>query len=472
MKPEKRPWKKPLLSEHGGGFVNKFGAIRSSNFIDLVDGVPIADLVNQYGSPLFVLSERRLRENFRRHHRAFSTRYPKVIHAWSYKTNYLGAVCNILHQEGAWAEVVSDFEYEKARELGVPGKYILFNGPHKSRAILTRAVKEGAHIHLDHLDEIFMLEDIAKALNKKVPVTLRLHFNTGFTEPWSRFGFHLESGEAMEAARHIAKTGRLQITGLHSHIGTFILDPRAYAAQVRLLCQFMDEVEAERPLRGEMKTTIESIDIGGGFASLNALQGSYLPAEQISPNVEQYAEAICTTLMEATQKRKAQGRERPTLFIETGRALVDDTELLVTSVVGNKRLPDGRRAVILDAGVNLLFTSFWYNHEIRPTRPLDGIPEETILYGPMCMNIDVMRWSIKLPPVGVGERLIFWPVGAYNNTQWMQFIEYRPNVVMVGEDGSHVVIRAAENLEYMTHLESMPERLRDPFKKGSHKKRA
>jgi diaminopimelate decarboxylase len=122
---------------------------------------------------------------------------------------------------------------------------------------------------------------------------------------------------------------------------------------------------------------------------------------------------------------------------------------------------------VLDSGVNLLFTSYWYNHEVRPTRLLEGLPEETVLYGSMCMNIDVMRHSISLPALDVGEPLVFSPVGAYNNTQWMQFIGYRPNVVMVGEDGTVDVIRAAENLESVTSLERLPDRLREPFTRNS-----
>ena len=106
------------------------------------------------------------------------------------------------------------------------------------------------------------------------------------------------------------------------------------------------------------------------------------------------------------------GKPLPELVLETGRAVVDDAEILVTTVVGGKRLPDGRRAAILDAGVNLLFTAFWYNHEVKPLRPLDGIAEETVLYGPLCMNIDLVRASIMLPPLNVGEPLIIRPAGA------------------------------------------------------------
>ncbi len=457
---EKKPWIKPTITVLRSGLLNKFGKSRQATWIDSIDGVAIDDLLNQHGSPLFVVSEKKLRRNAQRIKRAFTGRYPNVVFGWSYKTNYLGAICNVLHQEEAFAEVVSEFEYEKARALGVPGHCILFNGPYKQRKILETAVNEGAHIHIDHLDELYELEKIANEIQKKIPVTIRLNFDTGYTEPWSRFGFNVESGQAMDAAWRIATSQYLELVGLHSHIGTFITETKAYGNQVRIMCNFMNEVEKRTGC------TIEYLDIGGGFASLNSLQGVYLPPEQIVPSIEQYAEAICEVLLECTHEREARGCKRPTLVLETGRAMVDDTEVLITTVAANKRMPDGKRAVIVNAGVNLLFTAFWYNHNVTPTRPLPGKPEETIVYGPLCMNIDVMRYSIMLPPLKVGDHLVFGPVGAYNHTQWLQFIEYRPNVVMIHEDKSVSVIRAAENLDVVTAQEKIPEHLQKPYKHG------
>jgi diaminopimelate decarboxylase len=167
-------------------------------------------------------------------------------------------------------------------------------------------------------------------------------------------------------------------------------------------------------------------------------------------------------LLEATYARVASGRKLPKLVLETGRAVVDDAESLIMTVVANKKLPDGRRGVIVDAGVNLLFTAFWYNHQITPERELTGAPEETVIYGPLCMNIDVIRSSILLPPLHTGDRLIVSPAGAYNNTQWMQFIEYRPNVVMIHPDGSRSVIREAESFDTVNALERLPEHLALP----------
>ncbi len=457
----KEPWVKPSLTPLRSGLLNKMGAARHTLWRDNIDGVPINNLLEDYGSPLFVISEHTLRQNAKRIKNAFSTRYPKVVFGWSYKTNYLGAVCNTLHQEGSLAEVVSGFEYEKARHLGVPGDCILFNGPNKTRVFLERAINEGAHIHIDHLDELYLIEEIATTLDKVVDVTIRLNFDTGYTEQWSRFGFNVESGQALDAAWRIVSSDYMNLVGLHSHIGTFVLEPLAYKTQVKIMCDFMHEME------DKTGCTIHYLDIGGGFASMNSLQGIYLPPEQVVPSIEQYAEAICDTLLELTHDRETRGCGRPMLVLETGRAVVDDAEVLISSVVANKHLPDGRRAVVLDAGVNHLFTAFWYNHDVFPTRHLSGRPEETVLYGPLCMNIDVMRNSVMLPPLNVGDNLVFSHVGAYNNTQWLQFIEYRPNVVMIQENGNVSLVRAAENLEIVIQQEKVPDHLKEAFPAGA-----
>lgn len=445
-------WEPPYIQPHRvGGAINKFGHRGvKENVMSTVFGVDIDDLVDQFGSPVFVTSEQKIRQNVRKIRRVFERRYSMVIHGWSYKTNYTSAICRILHQEGSWAEVVSAFEYEKARSLGVPGNCIIFNGPHKSKSILERAIAEGAYIQVDHMDELKMIEQIALEQTRIVKVGLRLNFDTGFTEPWSRFGFNLESGQAHEAIKRISMSPHLRLTGLHSHIGTFIMEPRAYGEQVKIMCRFM------RDLDGFDHVNIDTLDIGGGFPSKNALQRVYLPPEQAVPDINEYADAVCDALVEETRYLQQSGRALPRLIIESGRAMVDDAQALITSVVGTKRLPDGRRAAILDAGTNLLFTAYWYNHQVQMTREPSGVYEDAVLYGPLCMNIDVVRHSIQLPPLLHGDRLVVSPVGAYNNTQWLQFIEYRPNVVLVHEDGNVSVIRRAEDLAVMNAQDVMP----------------
>ncbi len=447
----KKLYEKPVINKIQTGFMNKFGKspLYMRKIRTEIDGISIDELVNRFGSPLFVISEKKLRQQYRKIYNAFASRYPNVKFGWSYKTNYLKAVCAVLHQEGAIAEVVSAFEYEKARKLGIKGEDIIFNGPHKTLDILEVAAKEGAKIHIDHFDEILDLEHIADKLGKPIKVAIRLNMDTGIYPQWSRFGFNIETGQAMEAVKRIASSGKLILNGLHAHIGTFILEPMAYAKEVEKMVKFAYEVESNFGFK------IEYLDIGGGIPSKNKLKGTYLPPDVAVPPIDEYAEKIT----EALYSNLKPG-DFPTLYLETGRAIVDEAEYLITTVFASKRLPDGRKAYIVDAGVNLLFTAFWYKFNVEIDREVQGINEPSVIYGPLCMNIDVLDDGILLPPLERGTRLIFSPVGAYNNTQWMQFIEYRPNVVMIMEDGSVEIIREKEDLTDIERREKLPEKLK------------
>ena len=112
--------------------------------------------------------------------------------------------------------------------------------------------------------------------------------------------------------------------------------------------------------------------------------------------------------------------------------------------------------MVIDAGVNLLFTSFWYNLGIFPSKETSSFTEETTIYGPLCMNIDVIRDTIVFPQIKVGDQLVIERVGAYNVSQWMQFINYRPNVVLIDLEGKTHIIRKRENLETFKSLEFNP----------------
>ncbi|MGD8320301.1 MAG: alanine racemase [Gemmatimonadota bacterium] len=446
----KTAYEKPVILRLETGYQNKFGSspMYARKVRKDIDGVSIDALVAEHGSPLFVFSERTMREKFREVHEAFATRYPNVVQAWSYKTNYLQAVCSVFHSEGALAEVVSEFEYDKARKLGVPGSQIIFNGPHKPMEALRKAVTEGAQIHVDHLDEIQDLEALAQELGRQIPIGMRLNMDTGIHPQWTRFGLNLDSGQAMDAVKRIHARGHLVLKGLHAHIGTFILEPDAYGQETAKMARFATEV-SER-----FGYDIEYLDIGGGFPSRNKLKGTYLPPDVAVPSVDAFAERITDALF-----ANLPAGVFPRLILETGRALVDEAGFLVTTIFASKRLPDGRRTYVADAGLNDLFTAFWYKFNVELDREVQGMNEPAMINGPLCMNIDVLDEGILLPPLRRGTRLIFSPVGAYNVTQWMQFIEYRPAVVMVGEDGSVELIREREDLTDIERRERLPQRL-------------
>lgn len=445
-----KPYVSPVINKLQSGMMSKFGnnPLHDRRVRENIAGVSVAELAERFGSPLFVYSEQAIREQYQTIESAFSTRYSNVCFGWSYKTNYLSAICAVMHGQGAIAEVVSQMEYDKARALGVPGQQIMFNGPHKSTAALKRAVADGALINIDHLDELADLERLAEESGRTLDVGLRLNLDAGIVPQWSRFGFNLESGQAMDAVKRLAAKGRLRLTGLHCHIGTYILDPAAYARQIEKMVGFGYEVDEAFGFE------MQYIDIGGGLPSQSKLKGTYLPPDVAVPAVDEYAEQIGDALTRALRPG-----HYPRLIIEAGRAMIDEAGYLISSIVASKRLPNGTRAYVADAGVNLLFTSFWYKFRVEMDRPVTGTNETSVIYGPMCMNIDVLDEGVLLPPLGRGDRLIFSPVGAYNNTQWLQFIEYRPNVVLIGGDGQVDVIRQAEDLTDIERRERLPKRL-------------
>lgn len=415
-----------------------------------IDGIPVSRLIADYGSPLFVLSEKSLREQVRKLKEAFTSRYPNTRISWSYKTNYLDAVCRIYHQEGSMAEVVSGFEYDKALNNGVPGDQIIFNGPDKSDADLDKALRNHSLIHIDHFDELYSLIRLSRQAGIKAKVAIRVNMDTGIYPMWDRFGFNYENGDAWDALNRIMLDENLVLKGLHTHIGTYILSANAYKVAASKLANLASNIFSK------YDHAIDYIDMGGGFASQNTLKGAYLPGYDTVPSFDDYAEAITSGLVSSAIKKE----NMPELILETGRALIDDAGSLAGTVLATKRLADGRRATIIDAGVNILFTSFWYEHEIYPAQPASNYTEESTIYGPLCMNIDVVRDAVAFPVVKKGDHFVIKRVGAYNMTQWMQFITMRPNVVLIDTQGIAQLVRKQENMENITLNEIIPDHLK------------
>lgn len=422
---------------------SKYGSpMKSQKVRSEIDGVKISELVQKYGSPLFVFSQKQIEEKYNTLHNAFSSRYPDVTFGWSYKTNYLNEICKVYHALGSIAEVVSEFEYQKARALGVEGKDIIFNGPYKPKKDLKIAVQEGAKIHIDNLFELGDLEEIADELDIKIPVAIRVNMDTGTYPQWSRFGFNYESGEAYEAIKRLYDGGKLYLVGLHTHIGTFMLDTNAYKMATIKLMQLKEQAERE------FKSEIAYIDLGGGFASKSNFKDIYQSSDVIIPTADEYAESITNVIYEMNKSEKL-----PRLYLETGRHLIDEAGYLLTSVAGYKRFPDGKKGYVLDAGVNLLYTSTWYNFNIELDRRYEGVNEPSLLNGPLCMNIDVIEESVMLPPLNRNSVITLSPVGAYNYTQSMQFIRYRPAVVLIDKEGKPRVIKEVDDLETVNYKE-------------------
>ncbi|NNK78178.1 MAG: diaminopimelate decarboxylase [Litoreibacter sp.] len=400
---------------------------------------------------------------------AFRSRYPNTNFAWSFKTNRLDAICRILQQEGWSAEVVSSFEYGKARHLGYSGEQIVFNGPYKRRDSIERALREGALIQIDNWDELATIESVASELGGTYDVGVRVWLNSTHAPLWSKFGFNLANGEAYHAAQRIIDNPALRLHTLHCHIGTYLLDPEAYRLTVQALLGLRKE------LHDDTGHLVSCLNLGGGFPSNSLLHGMPGPTEKTIPTIDAYADAITSELGQLPEA------EQPLLRLESGRYLVDEAGFLITSIVATKGaaylhrpgspLADlalkeknltgqpAKLSYVLDAGVNLLFTAAWFAINASPHRSVPGQLFPTRLLGDLCMEIDVIRENINLPHLSVGDYLTLHPVGAYNFDQSMQFIHLRPAVVLIDEAGEPHLIRQREDIEYVGSRERLPDHL-------------
>lgn len=413
-------------------------------------------LLQQFGSPLFVLSEKALRARYRSFLDTFSSAGIETNVAYSYKTNYLPALCAILREEGAMSEVVSGMEYELARALGAGGDEIVFNGPYKERDELERAIADGALVNIDGFHELEQIAQLADSMHRTARVGIRFNFTYG-NASWTKFGFSYESGDAVRALKRISELPSLSFEAFHNHSGTFNVDPNIYGRSAALMVEL-----AIRAGQFGLKPTIA--DFGGGFPSGNTLKPDFdVPggAEESHGNLKPYAEAILNRMRMAGDLFGG----RPKLYLEPGRALVDDAMQLICTVVGIKDLREQGTAVIVDAGVNLVPTAYWYEHGVHAapeTRNKPGGADKPVhIYGPLCMQIDVIKERASLPTPEIGDPLLIGNVGAYCVSQSMQFIRTRPAVILLGENGPEV-IRRRETWRDVFGLDTVPERLRHP----------
>jgi len=449
-----RPYEPPKITKLPFVAFTKHLPREISVATDFEEEFDAAALVAEFGSPLYVVSEARLRGDYRAFHQAFTEDNIKTQIAYSVKTNYLPAVCAILKEEGAWAEIVSGMEYDLVRSLGFPSSQIIFNGPHKTRDELERALGEGAIVNIDNFDELTLVDQIAQGLDKPARVGIRINFRHDGLG-WTKFGFSDDSQDSQTALERIAANPRMNLELLHCHSGTFLLVEEMYGKATERL------IELGKRAR-DLGLQPTKIDLGGGFPSSNTLRPEYdFPGGSArSGNFWfPYAEEICDRL----QKAREVFGGMPTLILEPGRAVVDASTQILCTVIALKSANSKDQAVIVDAGVNLVPTAVYYNHAMKRVSGNGdtalGQHELVDVCGPLCMQTDRLRDGAILPPLKVGDILTVSHVGAYCHTQSSQFIQTRPATVLLTKNGSEL-IRRRETWRDVFALDHLPDRLR------------
>ncbi|HGG59056.1 MAG TPA: hypothetical protein ENK26_03955 [Gammaproteobacteria bacterium] len=458
---KRSPYVRPALSPLPFFTVNKQGLPELTSRSEL-NGEDVRKLLNKFGSPLYLVSEDRLRKDFRAFQQAFTSPGIETRVAYSVKTNYLPAICSIIFDEGGWAEIVSGMEYGLVKALGVPGREIIFNGPHKTYDELQTALADGCIVNVDNFDELSMIEEIASELSSPARLGIRINFRYGLS-PWTKFGFSDDNEECQQALERIARHPNLRLDLLHNHSGTFQLLHEVYENSITRL---IDVAKRAR----ELGLAPTMVDVGGGFPSVNTLKPVFdVPggSTRDEGHLFRYAQVICGKL----QRARDLFGGRPTLVLEPGRAVVDACTKLACTVVARKEIEGQGPSVIVDAGVNLVPTACYYDHGVQrpPAESREEAPVEfrrpTNVFGPLCMQSDQLRERALLPEVDIGDPLVIDNVGAYCHTQSSQFIQSRPATVLLGPEGPEL-IRRRETWEDIFALDRVPERIaRNPFNK-------
>ena len=401
----------------------------------------LKELTKKYGSPLFVVDEKKIIYRYNQMKDKFSALYPKTEIAYAYKANYLLEICILINKQGGLAEVISGFEYQIAKSLGIEGKKIIVNGPYKPREELIPLMADGCIINVDNLEELARINDIAMKQDKKVDIGIRVNANIGKL-PWYKFGFNVESKEAFNTAETIkSKFTNINLKGIHIHIGTNITQPDLYRKAVLVV------LDLTKKIKDELGIKIDYINMGGGYPTKGACPANHDLESWNVPDIEEYAEAICRPLNDFYKDDD----EKPRLILEPGRYLVDEAVSLVTSVTSVKSI-FGIRSVFVDAGVNILPSAHYRKHRIDTiTRVKEK--ELTDIYGSLCMNADLLESGIVLPKVEVGDMLRFHNAGAYELSHSIQFSRLRPAVVSIKEDGMIVLARRKETVEDIIRLD-------------------
>lgn len=384
----------------------------------------VEQLMAEHGSPLWLVDLDRVRTRLREFRAAWTQTWAETEVAYSYKTNRLPAILRTLAAESAGHEVVCEAEYAMARDvISAAGCDVIVNGPVKSDALLERAGTDGALVIVDSEPE---LERAARAGVERVGLRVAL---PGIGVEPTRFGI---APARVRAAAAGARALGLDLEALSAHlVSTGFERPLAGAARLGAAITVQwppppaGHAQAAARLAGlAVSLGVAAIDLGGGF-----------PA---APAVAAHAAAVA----DALRAGGFAGR----LILEPGRALVTDAVVLAFTVMAIKRLDDGARCVVVDAGTNLLPATLWSWPRIETAGAPDGPATPALVSGPLCLNVDVLHPAAPLPELECGDALLVRDAGAYQQAQSTRFGDLQP-AVLAYDDRRWRLCRPRETLD-------------------------
>lgn len=376
----------------------------------------ISSLLDQSEGAAFIARTERFKSNVEALKQAFGKHYSNVSIGYSYKTNHLPELCKMAHQQGLYAEVVSGTEYILAKTLGVSGDRILFNGPTKSDNELRTAFLNRSLVNIDSVSEARQVARLASDFSGDVRVGLRCNLDLNWKDRNSRFGLSEESGELQLASEILDCTSNIVLEGLHCHT-SFDRSTASYNRRTVRLIEIADQVFGSKGPK--------FLDVGGGLCGpMSDELRKQFPTPP--PTFDDYAEAICTPLIERY------GSAGPELIIEPGVGLLGNVFEYAFRVEHVKQIGMNWFAVTSGASHHIKIVPNNFNlptvcmknpcalDNERSAAPLD-------IAGYTCLEHDIIYRGFD-QPVGMGDILIASSVGAYSMVSSPDFIRTSPPV--------------------------------------------
>jgi len=406
-----------------------------------IGGCDVVELAAAFGTPLLIYDEESIRDQCRRYREAFALHTDDFEVIYASKAFPALAIDQLVLEEGLSIDVSSGGEYHIAKVAGFPPEKIFFHGNNKTRAELEYALAGGVgFIVVDSFQELTLLEQVLAARGlppgDRQRILLRItpgieahthtYIQTGQVD--SKFGFGLVEGVALEAIRQALASPRLELMGLHAHIGSQIFQLEAYRKAIEILVGLI--AEAHDRLGFECRY----LNVGGGL-------GIRYTEEDTPSSIADYAAVKVEGVRE---EMAARGLPMPRVLIEPGRSIVGKAGVTAYTVGTIKVVPGVRTYVSVDGGMSDNIRPMLYGAEYegmlanKATRPADTT---VTVAGKHCESGDILLRDAVIAAPEPGDILVMPATGAYCYAMASNYNgSLRPAVVMVKDGHARVII--------------------------------
>lgn len=414
-----------------------------------IGGVDTVELAQKYGTPLVVYDVEQIRNQIRAFKKVFEKE--KVAYAVSYASKAFACIAmyQVANEEGAYTDVVSAGELYTVLKANFPTERISFHGNNKSFFEIEMAVKNHVgKIIIDNFHEIKLLDNVLREQDAKINVMLRItpgisahtheYDQTGQVD--SKFGFDLESGQADLALEQVLANSRMNMVGIHAHIGSQIFELNGFEMAAKKL------MEVAENWRSQYGYTAKVINVGGGF-------GIKYTAEDNPLKPEEFVQAIVETIK---KEAKEAAFPVPEIDIEPGRSIVGPAGYNLYTTGSRKVVLGYRPYVTVDGGMgdNIRPALYGAKYEtVLATDPKAPLTEHVRIAGKYCESGDILAEDQALPATKSGSLLAMLDAGAYGYSMASNYNRNpRPAVVFVENCKAKLVIKR-ESLEDLVHLD-------------------